>query len=141
MKNFKILHEFNLTSTAITFLTYRFILLLKEKFIDWPAFKLGLIDKKGELLKKPKTKEEKAALDGLTNLVRKLKKILVKYIGDSKMLGILITAYLMKNEIYDPLGLEIEINSELTEEEQEKLFEMLNCTLEVGNNDPEVYSN
>jgi len=121
MKKFKELHEVTLTQTAINYLTYKFIILLKDKFVDWEAYKMGLIDEKGEIVQKPKSTKEKAALDGLTNLVRKIKKILVKYIGDSKMLSILITAYLMKSEQYSILNLEQEINEELNEDEIKEL--------------------
>jgi len=98
MKKFSELTEVNLSGAAVTFLTYKFLLLLRQPWERWEAFELGLIDKKGDLVKKPKTKDEKKALDKLTNLVRKIKKILGKYINNEKILSFLVTIYLLKED-------------------------------------------
>jgi len=114
MKKFSEICEINLTSTAITFLTYRFILLLKQPFKTWKAYDLGLIDEQGELIKKPKTKEEKEALDGLTNLVRKLKKILVKYVKSEKLISFLVTMYLLRESSNEVPNFENPLNDDET---------------------------
>ncbi|WP_298751888.1 hypothetical protein [uncultured Arcobacter sp.] len=108
-------------STLTKYLAYRFAVLIKKPFTEWEAFNQGLIDKDGEVIKKPSTPEEKDALDTLSNLVRKIKKVMVKYIGDNKMINFLIASYLLKEDVsYD-----IDINSICSIEEQETLKNIL----------------
>lgn len=99
MEKFSEILEVNLSKAAIAYLTYKFLSMTKRKFTEWEAYKLGLIDVKGNLVKKPKTKEEKTALDATSNLVRKIKKLLGKYIPNEKLLAFLITIYLLKENI------------------------------------------
>ncbi|AFC22135.1 hypothetical protein GAP161_028 [Cronobacter phage vB_CsaM_GAP161] len=57
-------------------LTYsvRMIRLLKKPFTEWSAFKLGIIDGQGEVLKNPKTKEELEAYSPFHRSVRHIKR-------------------------------------------------------------------
>ena len=108
---------------------YKFGILLSKPFPEWDAFKLGLIDNKGEILKRPITPDEKNSLDTFENLVRKIKKLLIKYIPDTRFLQFLIAAYLLKNESNcDTLS---DICDELTDKEKEILYNTLSdlCTI------------
>jgi hypothetical protein len=100
---------------AVTFAT-----LLSKPFKDWKAFELGLIDEKGNLLRNPENRPERDSLAGVKDLVRKIKRLMVKVIPDSRLLGLLVTAYLLKKESVDNIDLtEIKdlIEKELTESE------------------------
>jgi hypothetical protein len=133
MKNFKSLHEGLITKAAATVMAIKFANFIRKPFTDWKAYKLGIIDEKGNLLKKPTTKEEKESHDFLINIIRKIKKVIVKYVGDSKILGFLLAAYLLKAERFDPLNVEQEITENLSDKELE-IFEQ--C-LEILYNDLE----
>ncbi len=133
MESFKELLEGAITKAAAAVLAISFANSIRKPFSDWDAFKLGLIDEKGELKKKASTKEEKAAMDPLTNIVRKIKKILIKYVGDSKILGFLIAAYLLKKESYSALNIDEEINEVLDESEQAMLIDTLMLFIENDN--------
>lgn len=71
-----------LTKTATeTYLAYKFIRLMQKDFKDWKAYEYGIIDDKGNLLKRPKTDEEKKAYGPMTAAVRSLKKNLSRIPG------------------------------------------------------------
>lgn len=57
-------------------LTYsvRMIRLLKKPWTEWTAYKLGIIDGQGEVLKNPKTKEELEAYSPFHRSVRHIKR-------------------------------------------------------------------
>lgn len=57
-------------------LTYsvRMIRLLKKPWTEWTAYKLGIIDGQGEVLKNPKTKEEQEAYSPFHRSVRHIKR-------------------------------------------------------------------
>jgi len=127
MKKFTEISEMKMSSTLITYITYKFMLILKKPFKDWPAFEAGLIDEKGVLLRKAKTKEEKEALDPLSNLTRKLKRLLGKYIPNEKLLGFLITVYLLKNDIQNPEhnALAEKVQNYLSADENKLVYDMV----------------
>jgi hypothetical protein len=108
MKNFKDIHEATLTNAAMTFLLLRFALLIKNTYSKWDAFKLGLIDKNGEILKRASTTQEKNAFGKLEQFVLKIKKVLLKYIKSEKLLTILVYAYILKMESPNIAILELE---------------------------------
>ena len=118
----------SIPNAVATYMAFKFGILIKDKFTDWEAFKLGLIDEKGKLKKKPKTKEEKSALDAVANLARKIKKIIVKYIGDTNIINFLISAMLLKKEDTREEPVVTEINAVIDEDEKimlEKIIEKL----------------
>ena len=121
------LNEITISDSMTTFLTYKFLLMLKTPFKEWDAFKLGIINEKGDKIKPPKTKEEKKALDKLLNLIRKIKKILGKYIPSDKLLSFIVTVYLLRespnNTEYNDLSCKLRNN--LTEEESNMLLDIL----------------
>ena len=47
-----------------TYLSYQLIKLLSTPFSKWGAYKLGLIDEKGEVLRKPETRIEQKLMSG-----------------------------------------------------------------------------
>ena len=100
-----------------TYMAYQFAKLLKDRFVDWDAYKLGLIDEKGNIIKSPKTKEEKDSLNYLINLARKIKIVLVRYVGDNRMVNFLIAAYLLKSESKQDDSIANEIQESLTAKE------------------------
>lgn len=84
------------------FVIYKFIKLLVLPFEKTEAFKLGIIDKDGNYLKKQgdlKTSQEKLASNIFTRLVWNIKKILMKVPLVKTKLGSLATAlYLIREE-------------------------------------------
>ncbi|AXF40627.1 hypothetical protein HYP67_gp058 [Acinetobacter phage vB_ApiM_fHyAci03] len=53
---------------------FRFIRLIQKDFKEWKAFETGIIDEKGNVLKRPKTDEEKSSYTPFHGAVRALKK-------------------------------------------------------------------
>jgi hypothetical protein len=103
------------------FLVYSFIKRLASPFENWPAFKLGIIDKDGNILKKKrdlKTIEEKNAFGIYDLMILKLKKLLAKVPGgQSRMASYAAALWLIKEHE------EIELNGEyLSEEDIEYKF-------------------
>ena len=123
MKSFSNLHEINLTSTAMTFLIYRFAVLMKTPFKKWDAFNLGLIDEKGEVLRKAKTTQEKDKFGKLELFILKIRKIMLKYIRSEKLLTVLVYAYILKME--SPNIAVLELEEELTLDERNELIEFI----------------
>ncbi len=67
---------------------YRFINLIQKDFTDWDAFKLGVIDKSGQVIKRPKTDEEKSAYTPFHAAIRALKRKLAIIPGAQTWVGI-----------------------------------------------------
>jgi hypothetical protein len=83
------------------FLTYQFLKRIIVPFEKWDAYKLGIIDENGKVLKKKKeltTDSEKAAWGYFDILTANLKKLLAKIPGGSSMLGSSIASYIMMKE-------------------------------------------
>lgn len=103
-------------------MAYTMANLLRKQFTQWDAYTLGIIDEKGDIIKKPSTKEEKESIDGYVNIIRKVKKILVKYIGDNKILNLMISAYILRESEDDIINI---IKKELPKEEFDKILPVL----------------
>jgi hypothetical protein len=115
-------------NTALaTFISVEFARAIKNKFTNWDAFKLGLIDKKGNIVRKPKTKEEKDALSPLMNLIRKIKKVLLKVLPDTPVVNFVLAASLLKEEKQTPEHKDYwtEICKELTVNEMDTYQEII----------------
>lgn len=99
---------------AITFAT-----LLAKPFKDWKAFEKGLIDEKGNILRKPENQPERDSLSGVKDFVRKMKRLLLKVVPDSRLLGLLVAAFLLKKESYNEEEEKVRdiLNNNMTEEE------------------------
>jgi hypothetical protein len=103
------------------FLVYSFIKRLVTPFDQWPAFKLGIIDKDGNILRKKRdlrTIEERSAFGIYDTMVLKLKKLLAKTPGGQSRIASYAAALWLIRE-HD----EIERNGEyLSEEDIESKF-------------------
>lgn len=55
---------------------YRFIRLMQKSFEDWDAYKVGVIDTNGNVLKRPKTEEEKSAYTPFHASIRSVKRMM-----------------------------------------------------------------
>jgi hypothetical protein len=85
------------------FVIYKFVKLLATSFKNTEAYKLGIIDEKGNYLKKQKdlkTHEEKMASNIFTRLVWNIKKLLEKLpFGKSKLASVATALFLVKEEV------------------------------------------
>jgi len=108
------------------FLVFQFIKRLGTPFNEWPAFKLGIIDEKGnQLIKRADftKRDQKDAFGIFDIMIMKLKRLLEKVPGGSTRIGSYAAAlYLIKE--HD----EIESQGEMLTEEQleEKLTHYIN---------------
>ena len=85
------------------FVVYRFLRILTTPWKDQPAFKHGIIDKDGKLLRKHntlKTPDEKKSFTLLHRLVFNLKRILHKIPGVRTKIGTYATALFMLKQHY-----------------------------------------
>lgn len=86
-------------SAVDTLLAYKFIRLLTKDFTEWDAYKLGIIDENGKLVKAPKTAEEKSAYSLFHKLVKNIKAIILTApLGRAKITTIAIALRLLKEE-------------------------------------------
>lgn len=84
-----------------TFVTYQFIKRLATPFEKWDAFKYGIIDKDGKVLRKSttlKTQEEKNSWRYFDRLVANLKKLLGKVPGGKTRIASYAAALLLLKE-------------------------------------------
>jgi uncharacterized protein YdaL len=111
----------NISTPILAYMAYKTVRLLKMKWTNWEAYKLGLIDDKGNKLREPITTDENAALNPMYNLLRKVKKVLEKYLGGSLLLATLIGAYLLKENVENANEIRTSLQEELTDHEMEQL--------------------
>jgi hypothetical protein len=53
MNKFKSIHEGTMSKIAVATMTLAFANLIRKPFNEWDAFKEGIIDEQGEVIKKP----------------------------------------------------------------------------------------
>ena len=82
-------------------LAYRILSMLVKNFTETQAYKLGLIDEKGKLIKKPSTAKEKDAYTYLHKLVFNMKKIINRLPGGESKLKSVVTALFLIKEYYE----------------------------------------
>lgn len=83
-----------------TIIAYQFIRLLTTPWEETDAFKAGLIDKVGKIIRTPKTQDEKSILTPFHKLIFNLKRILLKVPFMSARLSSYVTAlYLIKEHL------------------------------------------
>jgi hypothetical protein len=85
-------------------LAYRILSLLVRPFKETEAFKLGIVDENGKILKKAstlQTTQERDAYNYLTRLVFNLKRILMKLPGGENRLKSIIAAFYLVKECYE----------------------------------------
>lgn len=83
------------------FMAARVIKYLWQDYSKTDAFKLGIIDAKGTVLKKPETVDEKSAYSPFIRLILNLKRIIAKAPGGSTKIGSMVAAYAMMRECID----------------------------------------
>lgn len=96
------------------YLIYEFLKRLTTPFNETEAFRLGLIDKDGNRLKKPKTQEEKDALTYFNRLIFNLKRLLGMIPGGKSKIASYAAAVLLLRE-----------GEELDPDDEEQLIEKL----------------
>lgn len=100
---------------ADLYFTYQFIKRLLTPFKDWEAYKLGIIDKDGKVLRKRNTLKKATELEAWTNtdvLTANIKKLLARLPGGSSFLASAAASYMLMKE-----GNQIDVeNEELIEE-------------------------
>lgn len=80
-------------------IAYKILRDISTKWVDYPAFKIGLIDEKGTKLKSPSTPQEKDAYDSYWKIVFNLKRILQRFVGKNTIVQSIATAFLLKEGI------------------------------------------
>ena len=83
------------------FLTYQFLKRINTPFEEWDAYKMGIIDKNGKVLKKKKqlkTAQQRAAWGYFDIVTCNLKKMLAKVPGGQSQTGTLAASYLLMKE-------------------------------------------
>lgn len=72
-----------------TYLTYQFLKRLTTPFDKWPAYKAGIINDKGDIIKavKDRTKDEKKTLGRFDLLILRLKKLMAHVPGGSSKIA------------------------------------------------------
>ena len=77
-------------------LAYKILKDLGQKFDEFDAYRLGIIDKEGKLLRSPKTDEEKDAYDSYTRMVINMKRLLQRFVGKNPSVQKLTSLLLLK---------------------------------------------
>jgi hypothetical protein len=81
------------------FFVYKFAKFIAMEWTDWPAYKLGIIDEKGNVIKKRReTAEEKFNYTLFHRLLRSLKQLLERVPGMKGKLGKAVAAYFLFKE-------------------------------------------
>lgn len=62
-------------TVADSLYAYRFIRLMQKDWVDWKAYELGIVSERGNVLRRPKTDEEKAAYTPFHAAVRSFKRM------------------------------------------------------------------
>jgi len=82
---------------ADTVMVYLIIKKLSTPFDEWDAYKLGIIDIKGNKLKNPKSSDERKSWNVFNRFIANIKKILSKFVGPSRFGAIVTAAYLLRD--------------------------------------------
>lgn len=110
-------------------MAFLFIKRLITPVSDLQAFKLGLVDKTGRLIKEPETKEEQRALSIFDKFVFKLKRLMGSKLAQLNAFMFLQT---IDTNFYDKLivtgGIEKRAQVKRVERDMERLFEKYEIT-------------
>lgn len=90
-----------------------------RKFENWEAYKLGLIDNEGNIIRSPQTLKEKSALTPLDRVILQIKRLIPK-----RLWYLLTAAYIFKGFVSSSTLKEVwdcETEAEIIEVEQKKL--------------------
>lgn len=128
-------------SAVDLYMTYRFIRALTKSWTDTDAFKLGIIDANGTVLKKKselKTQEERDAVTFFDRLVWNIKRLLEKLPGGkSKLVTYAAAAWLLKENKESVLGSLQEMIDEESPVNVASGVETKDCLLKKKNKDKE----
>lgn len=102
------------SKTLDNLIALRIIYLLVKPYTDWPAFKLGVIDKTGQKIKEPENYQEEASWTMLHRLVSRLKFLLGKLPGGKSQLVSMIAAYILVKD-KPPIKEDIDLESAFEE--------------------------
>lgn len=80
------------------FYALRFLRLLTTKWEKTNAFKLGIVDKNGKVLKKPETKEEQSSYNVFHRLVYNIKRLINKLPGGKSTIASYAAAFFLIKE-------------------------------------------
>lgn len=108
-------------TTADSVYAYRFIRLMQKSFEEWEAFRVGVIDNKGNVLKRPRTDEEKGAYTPFHASIRAMKRMMATVPGATTMAS--MTSSL--SAIGSRFGLTESDWSLIAEELDDKLYESM----------------
>lgn len=118
------------------YLVYQFIKRLTTPFVDWPAYKLGIIDEKGNQLKKRRNLTKVAERDafGIFDLmILKLKKLLAKVPGGQTKLATYAAALWLVKESSDIEQYGEELTEEAIESKFNQYLHYINESYNVNN--------
>ena len=79
--------------------TFQLVKRLGLPVIKWPAFKIGLIDENGVLLRKPTSEDRNTSWGYFDRMVWNIKKIITKFTGHSQLSAALVSLYLLKEGV------------------------------------------
>lgn len=106
------------------FALYKIVSRLSQPWDQTDAYKMGLVDDNGVLIRRPQTPEEKGAYDPFDRFVFNLKRLLQKVGIKSSMGTIAVTAYLLKEDM-DPAN--------ITDDQVDKITRMMSEEGEAAN--------
>ena len=86
-------------SLSGTVLAYSILNRLRLPWEEWEAFKLGLIDSNGKLIKHAVSSKEREVWTAFDRLLWNLKKILIRFVGNSRLAHYMTAAYLLRDSL------------------------------------------
>ena len=115
---------------ADTYMIYQVLKRLTTPFEETKAFELGILDKDGKFLKKPKTREEKEAYSYFDRFIFNLKRLLHRVGLKSKFANYAAALFLLKEERNGYMPTDTEMLHGILEEEK-YLRENVDLTLDM----------
>lgn len=112
------------------YLVYQFLRRLTTPFDQWDAYKLGIIDKDGNILKKKndrKTSEEKEAFGTYDLMILKLRKLLAKLPGGESRIASYAAALWLIRE-WNHFSEDSYLNEDISEEQLDESVEVFSET-------------
>ena len=119
-----------MANVADTYMIYQVLKRLTTPFNETKAFELGLIDKNGKLLKKPKTQEERKAYNYFDRFIFNMKRLLHKVGLKSRFANYAAALFLLKEDRDGYMPSDQEMLKGILEEE-EYLRENVDLTLDM----------
>lgn len=96
---------------------YKFVRLVSKPFTEWKAYKFGIIDDNGDVVRKPDNALEQREWTLLHILARNIKRILAKFPGGRSTIVSTAAAMMLLKEVSDtiPPGTALEIASQFNQ--------------------------